>query len=92
MKSHTPTILPTGPGHHPIAMFCTLQTCYNKFCHREGIQRPKDGRGHFLQSSLQETKIKNGILHQLVRVPTSQMFPVSVAQRMRPARNSNQGP
>ena len=31
-----------------------------------GIQRSEDGGGDFLQASLQETQIKNGILHQLV--------------------------
>ena len=34
----------TGYGHHPIAMFGTLHTRDNKFRHREGIQRLKDGR------------------------------------------------
>ena len=68
-----------------------FQTRDNKFRHREGIQRSKDGRGDFLQASLQETQIKNGTLHQPVRVPTSQISPVRVAQHMQPARNSNQG-
>ena len=34
----------TRSGHHPIAMFGTLQSRDNEFRHREGIQRPKDGR------------------------------------------------
>ena len=63
----------------------------NKFHHREGIQRSEDGKGDLLQTSLQETQIKDGIPHQLARVPTSQILPVRVGQHMRPARNSNKG-
>ena len=72
-------------------MLCTLQTRDNKFRHGERIRRSKDGRGDILQTSLQETQIKDGVLHQLVTVPTSQIFAVRVGQHMGPARNSNKG-
>ena len=81
----------TRSRHHPIAMFGTLQSPDNEFRHCEGIKRSKDGRWHFLQPPLQETQIKNGILHELVRVPTSQKLLVRVSQHMRPARNCNKG-
>ena len=78
-------------GHHPIAMFGTLQSRDNEFRHGEGIHRPKDGRRHLLQTALEETQVENRVFHQLVRVPTSQLLLVSVRQHMRPARNRNKG-
>ena len=62
-----------------------------KLRHTEGIQRSKDGRRHLLRASLQETQIKDWVLHQLVTVLASQIFAVRVGQHMRLARNSNEG-
>ena len=81
----------TRSGHHPVAMFGPLQSRDNEFRHGEGIQRPKDGRQHLLQTALEETQVENRVFHQLVRVPTSQVLLVSVCQHMRPARNCNKG-
>ena len=73
-------------------MLWHLQTCDNKFRHRETIKRSKDGRRHHLQASFQETKIEHWVLYQLATAPTSQIFAVSVGQHMQPTRNSNEGP
>ena len=72
-------------------MFGPLQSRDNEFRHWEGIQRPKDGRRHLLQTALKGTQVENRILHQLAWVPTSQVRLVSVCQHMRPARNRNKG-
>ena len=81
----------TRSGHHPFAMFGPLQSRDNEFRHGEGIQRPKYGRRHLLQTALEETQVENRVFQQLVRVPTSQVLLVSVRQHMRPARNRNKG-
>ena len=81
----------TGTWDHPIAMLCSLQTRDKKLRHREGIQRSRDGRGNFLQVSLQKTQIEPWVLYQLVTKLNSQIFVLSVGQHMRPTRNSNQG-
>ena len=72
-------------------MFGPLQSRDDEFRHGEGIQRPKDGGRHLLQTALEETQVKNRVFHQLVRVPTSQVLLVSVCHHMRPARNRNKG-
>ena len=64
---------------------------WQKIRQRQGIQRFIDRRRHLLQASFQETQIKDWVLYQLVTVPTSQIFAVSVGQHMRTNRNSNDG-
>ena len=74
----------TRSGHHPFAMFGPLQSRDDEFRHGEGIQRPKDGGRHLLQTALEETQVENRVFHQLVRVPTYQVLLVSVCHQMRP--------
>ena len=107
MRGHTPTMLLTtstrdGIDSSPVMMArrtldrdiiqSRCSAPFRRVTINSVIEKgSKDGRVDFLQASLQETQIKKGILHQLVRVPTSQILPVRVTQNMRPARNNNQG-
>ena len=72
-------------------MFGPLQLRDDEFHHGKGIQRPKDGGRHLLQTALEETHVENRVFHQLARVTTSQVFLVSVCHHMRPARNRSKG-
>ena len=57
----------------------------------KGSSDPKTEEDTFCRQRLRRRRVKNRVVHQLVRIPTSQVLLVSVCHHMRPARKSQQG-